>query len=98
MLRGLVALGLDTVCATPHQKTGQFLPSLESIRVAHTSTIRALADAGIGLRLPLAAENMWDSTLYERMGKDEIPSYDGGPAFLVEFQPAMLPVGLSERI
>lgn len=98
MLRGLVALGFDTVCATPHQKTGQFLPSLDSIRVAHTATVAALADAGVGLRLPLAAENMWDSTLYERMGKDQIPSYDGGPAFLVEFPPAMLPVGLSERI
>ena len=98
MLRGLVALGFDTVCATPHQKTGQFLPSLDSIRSAHTSTVAALASAGVPLRLPLAAENMWDSTLYERMGSGQIPSYDDGPAFLVEFQPSMLPVGLAERI
>lgn len=98
MLKGLLALGFDTVCATPHQKTGQFLPSLESIQVAHTRTVAALADGGIPLRLPLAAENMWDSTLYERMATDQIPSYDGGPAFLVEFPPSMLPVGLSQRI
>lgn len=98
MLKGLAALGFDTVCATPHQKTGQFLPSLAAIQVAHTSTALALTEAGVRLRLPLAAENMWDSTLYERMAQDRIPSYDGGPAFLVEFPPAMLPVGLSERI
>jgi protein-tyrosine phosphatase len=98
MLRGLAALGFDTVCATPHQKTGQFLPSLESIRVAHTATVAALADAALRLRLPLAAENMWDSTLYERMGTDRIPSYDDGPAFLVEFPPSLLPVGLSASI
>ena len=98
MLRGLVALGFDTVCATPHQKTGQFLPSLESIRRAHEATRAALASAGVPLRLSLAAENMWDSTLYERMEGDAIPSYDDGPAFLIEFNPSQLPLGLDARI
>jgi protein-tyrosine phosphatase len=98
MIRGLVALGFDTVCATPHQKVGQFLPSLESIRGAHQATMAQLAQAGVGVRLALAAENMWDSTLYDRMEADSIPSYDDGPAFLVEFVPSHLPVGLRERI
>ena len=98
LLRGLAALGFDTVCATPHQKTGQFLPSLERIAAAHAETVRSAAAAGLSLRLPLAAENMWDSTLYERMEGGVIPSYDGGPAFLVEFSPVQLPVGLSARI
>ena len=48
--------------------------------------------------MPLAAENMWDSTLYERIQADAIPSYDQGPAFLVEFTPAHLPVGLGQHI
>ena len=98
MIRGLAALGFDTVTATPHQKAGQFLPSLESIRAAHQATIAQLAGAGVGVRLALAAENMWDSTLYARMEADSIPSYDDGPAFLVEFVPSHLPVGLRERV
>lgn len=98
MLNGLADLGFDTVCATPHQKTGQFMPSAKAIQAAHSATARALRDAGLPLRLGLGAENMWDSTLYERMESDEIPSYDGGPAFLVEFDPAQLPYGLTGRI
>jgi protein-tyrosine phosphatase len=98
MIRGLAALGFDTVCATPHQKTGQFLPSLEAIRRAHQATIAQLAEAGVGVRLGLAAENMWDSTLYERMEADSIPSYDDGASFLVEFVPAQLPVGLRQHV
>lgn len=98
MLRGLAALGFDTVCATPHQKTGQFLPSLEAIRAAHREIMALLAGSGVRLAVPLAAENMWDSTLYERIQADAIPSYDQGPAFLVEFTPAYLPVGLGQHI
>jgi protein-tyrosine phosphatase len=98
MLRGLAALGFDTVCATPHQKTGQFLPSLEACQEAHTHTLSALQDAGLSLEIPLAAENMWDETLYQRIADESIPSYDDGPAFLVEFNPRQLPVGLFERL
>lgn len=98
MLRGLAALGFDTVCATPHQKTGQFLPSLEAIRAAHREIVALLAGAGVPLAVPLGAENMWDSTLYERIEADSIPSYDGGPAFLVEFIPTQLPITLSQSV
>ena len=35
---------------------------------------------------------------YERISADAIPSYDDGAAFLVEFQPAQLPMGLGQRI
>jgi protein-tyrosine phosphatase len=98
MIRGLHALGFDTVCATPHQKTGQFLPILEDIRAAHDRVVELLAGAGVALRVPLAAENMWDSTLYERIQADAIPSYDGGPAFLLEFPPTQLPVGLDQHL
>lgn len=98
MIRGLQALGFDTVCATPHQKTGQFLPSLEAIRRAHQATVAQLAAAGVGVRLGLAAENMWDSTLYARIESDSIPSYNDGSAFLVEFIPSHLPVGLKQSV
>jgi protein-tyrosine phosphatase len=98
MIRGLAALGFDTVCATPHQKTGQFLPPLDAIRRAHQATADQLAAAGVGIRLALAAENMWDATLYARIESDSIPSYDDGPAFLVEFDPSLLPVGLQQSV
>ena len=98
MLRGLAALGFDTVSATPHQKAGQFLPTLEAIRGAHERVTHLLVEAAVPLRLPLAAENMWDATLYDRIQADAIPSYDAGAAFLVEFSPVQLPAGLSQHI
>jgi protein-tyrosine phosphatase len=98
MLRGLQALGFDTVCATPHQKAGQFLPALDAIRGAHAAVRQALSDAGVGLHLSLAAENMWDSVLFERIQSDAIPSYDDGRAFLVEFTPVQLPPSLGQHI
>jgi protein-tyrosine phosphatase len=98
LLRGLRDLGFTTICATPHQKAGQYLPSLESIDQAHQRTRQALDDSDLALQLPLGAENMWDGTLYERMEAGTIPSYDRGPAFLVEFRPSHLPLGLFERL
>ncbi len=98
MLRGLASLGFETVCATPHQKDGQFLPTLEAIGATHEALRSAVSDQGIAVEIPLAAENMWDQVFYERLMKDDIPSYDNGPSFLVEFQPTALPIGLSERL
>lgn len=98
MLSGLVDLGFDTVCATPHQKAGQFLPTLEAIRNAHRDTVAAAGAAGLAVRIPLAAENMWDDVFFGRVESGDIPSYDAGAAFLVEFNPTFLPVGLTRHI
>ncbi len=98
MLRGLADLGFEAVCATPHQKLGQFMPSLAAIDAAHRDTRQRLEDHGVALRLPLAAENMWDATFYERSEADSIPSYDDSNAFLVELPVAALPVGLFDHL
>ena len=98
MLRGLAALGFDTVCATPHQKDGQFMPSAEAIRTAHQATMAAAREAGLAVRIPLAAENMWDGVFFERLGLNQVPSYDEGPSFLVEFRVHELPLGLIDRV
>ncbi len=98
MVGGLVDLGFSTICATPHQKTGQYLPSLDAIRSAHAQTVEAVAAQSPEVEIPLAAENMWDSTLYQRIENDEIPGYNGNRVFLLEFIPNQLPVGLFERI
>lgn len=98
MIEGLRDLGFSTICATPHQKTGQYLPSLEAIGAAHKTVLQAVAERQWQLEIPLAAENMWDETLYGRMQDDTIPGYDGNRVFLMEFVPSQLPLGLFEQI
>ena len=98
MIEGLQQLGFSTICATPHQKTGQYLPSLEAISDAHKAVCAEVSARGLPVHIPLAAENMWDATLYQRMENDQIPGYDGNRVFLMEFVPTQLPVGLFERI
>lgn len=85
MLVGLAALGFETVACTPHQKAGQFMPALDAIRTAHAQTLAMVAEHAIALELALAAENMWDEVFYARAEVPEIPSYNDGPAFLLEF-------------
>ena len=99
MLKGLVALGFDTICATPHQKHGQFLPELTAIRDAHAATRSRLAANSVEVELALGAENMWDSVFYERMFGANIPSYNYGPAFLLEFRLAAdFPIKLESHL
>jgi protein-tyrosine phosphatase len=98
LIEGLTKLGFSTVCATPHQKTSQYLPSLEAIGRAHLAVKEAIAERQWSVRVPLATENMWDETFYERMRAHEIPGYDHTRVFLMEFVPSQLPMGLFERI
>lgn len=91
MLRTLAAVGYDTVAATPHQKAGQFEPTLEDIRAAHRGMSARLASASVPIRLALGAENYWDAIFFERWKADTIPRYDDGPAFLFEIVPDEVP-------
>lgn len=94
MIAGLVALGFDTLCATPHQKSGQFMPAREAIGAAFANVMTAADDAGIDARFIRAAENMWDAVLFERMRDDAVPGYAESKVFLVEFRPHELPTGV----
>src|SRR5688500_17386326 len=94
MIEGLAAIGFSEVCATPHQKAGQFLPELDAI----ARTFEAVAAASGKVRMHLAAENMWDDVFFERSQRNAIPSYDGGDVFLFELRPSELPLGLVEHI
>ncbi len=96
MLDALAGIGFTEVCATPHQKAGQFLPSADDIA-------RAYAAVGAARRpttpqLHLAAENMWDDVFFERSQRGAVPSYDGGSAFLFEVRPPELPIGIFEHL
>jgi len=96
MLRALAGLGFAEVVATPHQKPGQFLPTLAAIDEAMAATRSAVAEAGLGVTLHLAAENMWDDLLLRRADDGTLPAYDGGPAFLFELPLMHLPPGLRD--
>lgn len=98
MLRGLASIGFDWVCATPHQKAGQFMPSPEAIASAMSDTTAAIERVALPLKLSLAAENMWDSAFFERARDGAVPSYDGGAAFLVELPLHQLPIGLGDHL
>lgn len=98
MIAGLAALGFETICATPHQKAGQFMPSGEAIRTAHQTIVTEAASMGLTLSIPLAAENMWDPVFFERMQSKRIPSYDDGDVFLFELPISALPVGLLDHL
>jgi protein-tyrosine phosphatase len=94
MIDGLAALGFSEVCATPHQKAGQYLPSLEAIAAQYA----AVSTAASNVRMHLAAENMWDDVFFDRSQHGVIPSYDHGPAFLFELRPSEMPIGLTEHL
>lgn len=96
MIEGLAAIGFAEVCATPHQKAGQFLPDLGEVRRTFDALVAATASGPVRLRL--AAENMWDDVFFERSQRGAVPSYDDGPAFLVELRPAELPLGLGDHL
>ena len=49
-------------------------------------------------RLGLGAENYWDEIFLDRVRTGEIPSYDGGPAFLFEIPPPLMPAGIENRL
>jgi protein-tyrosine phosphatase len=96
LMRLLAKMGFDTVCATPHQRVGLFVPSRESIDGAHSTVAAALpADAP---RLLLGAENMWDELFLERTTTGGVPAYTGGRAFLFELPVQLMPPKVEERL
>jgi protein-tyrosine phosphatase len=94
----LSEMGFEVVHATPHQKSGSFLPSREDIDHAHGELRAALHDAGIPLELRLGAENFWDEVFLGRVGEKSQPTYTGGRAFLVELDPRMAPPRLEDTL
>lgn len=94
MIDGLASLGFSDVCATPHQKAGQFLPDLARI----DATYGEVCGAQRAVQMHLAAENMWDDVFFERSQNDAIPSYDRSHVFLFELRPTELPLGLVDHI
>jgi protein-tyrosine phosphatase len=94
----LQRLGFDTICCTPHQKVGSWVPSADSISKARAEVVDALAQGGVGIELRLGAENFWDELFVERCSEGGLPTYTGERAFLVEVSPVNPPVRLEEQL
>jgi protein-tyrosine phosphatase len=94
----LAKMGFDTVCATPHQKVGQFLPTRAAIDDAYAVVRGALGEQNSPLELLLGAENFWDELFLDRWPKAEQPTYTGGKAFLVEINVQVAPPRIEETL
>ena len=94
----LAKMGFDTVCATPHQKVGQFLPTRTAIDAAYAQVQAALIARQSTLQLLLGAENFWDELFLERWPKSEQPTYTGAKAFLVEINVQVAPPRIEDTM
>ena len=98
MVTGVAKLGFDRLYATPHQRQGLYLPSRGAIESAFREMETAVGGDGASPALGLGAENFWDETFLGRVRTGEVPSYDGGPAFLFEVPPPLMPVGIENTL
>ena len=98
MIRALAALGFTDLYATPHQRAGMFMPARQDIDAAFRQVGDETAALAAGLRLGLAAENFWDEVFHGRLRQGQHPSYDGGPAFLFEVNPQMMPPRIDDEL
>jgi protein-tyrosine phosphatase len=98
LLAILDKMGFDTVCATPHQKAAQFMPTREAIDTAYAQVKAALSDRHSSVELLLGAENFWDDVFLERLRSRQQPSYTGDKAFLVEINVTMAPPRLEDTM
>jgi len=98
MVRAIASLGFSDLYATPHQRAGMFMPERAAIDAAFQTISEDVATAGVGATLGLGAENFWDGVLHKRLGEHTVPAYGGGPAFLFEVNPQLMPPGLENEL
>lgn len=110
MVAGLNALGFRRLHATPHQRSGLFMPARQAIDDAFAAVRAASLEANRELELGLAAENFWDEVFHQRIGTsrgggggatpaaDGLPCYPGGKAFLFEVSPQLMPPRIEDTL
>jgi protein-tyrosine phosphatase len=98
MVQAVVALGFDRLQATPHQRAGMYLPEQPDIDAAFDWLKQETAAAHPGVQLGLGAENFWDEVMLGRLQHGGLPTYDGGPAFLFEVNPALMPPRIEQNL
>jgi protein-tyrosine phosphatase len=98
MVRAVASLGFSDLYATPHQRAGMFMPERAAIDDAFRTVTTEVRAALPALRLGLGAENFWDDVFHERLAGGIHPSFDGGPAFLFEVNPQIMPPGIESQL
>ena len=98
MVNAVAALGFDRLQATPHQRSGMFMPDRESIAAGFEWLAGEVARVHPGVQLGLGAENYWDEIFLARLHGQGLPLYDQGPAFLFELNPGMVPPRFVETL
>jgi protein-tyrosine phosphatase len=102
LLRGLRAIGFETVVATPHMRPALWDNLAAPLRAAF-EPVRAAVESGreAGEPLPaleLSAEHFFDDVIYGRLLKGEGLPYRAGRSLLIEFAYEALPVNLPARL
>jgi protein-tyrosine phosphatase len=96
IVHALSQLGFDTIYATPHQRSGMFMPTRAAIDHAHAALRAALPASSPTLHL--GAENFWDEVLAARLPVGEEVAYTDSRAFLFEIPVALWPPRITETL
>jgi len=98
MVDAITSMGFTTLCATPHQRAGMYLPSAEQIEAALSEVRTALASRPNPPEIGIAAENYWDEIFAGRALTGTQPTYPGGKAFLFEVPVGQMPANLDDQL
>jgi protein-tyrosine phosphatase len=100
MVSIVAALGFDRLEATPHQRAGMFMPDRASIDAGFAWLVGEVRRLHPAVQMGLGAENYWDEVFLTRLhgDGDGPPAYDGGPAFLFELNPGIMPPRFVETL
>ena len=101
MVRAVASLGFGELYATPHQRSGMFLPTRETITAAFAEVVAKVGAGGpvpATLKLGLAAENFWDLVFHDRLRSQAVPTFDTTPAFLFEVNTQMMPAEMENQL
>ncbi len=98
MVRAIAALGFSDLHATPHQRSGMFMPERDRIDAAFHAVGAQVAGLQPALTLGLAAENFWDDVFADRVRHGGLPCYRGERAFLFEVDPQLMPPGIEQEL
>lgn len=96
LVKNLAQLGYETLCVTPHQRFGLYVPDLAAIDATTRSVQDKIDKLGIKVRLIHGAENCFDELLLERSNENNIPCYRETRAFLLEMPGFHIPSELTQ--
>ena len=99
MVRAVAALGFGDLYATPHQRSGMFMPAREAIDGGVRGGVRGRARRrDRPYAWAWAPRTSGTTCCTAACGSGPSPSYGGGPAFLFEVHPQFMPAGLENEL